>query len=122
MTGCIACSDPGVVDATKFTAVQAAAQSVRAEMHANGGGGSATCADRLRDLKAAIAAAGSHVVGRQEKAALSFYADAAHTYEYFLRFRDLEGDGVGGMVLLRGSNRPVALRHAISKNVVADDG
>ena len=51
VTGCIACSDPGVVDATKFTAVQAAAQSVRAEMHANGGGGSATCADRLRDSR-----------------------------------------------------------------------
>jgi hypothetical protein len=67
----------------------------------------------LKGFETAIADADRRVSGGREKAALRSYADAAQTYRYFRRFRDLDRDAIGGMVLLRGSNRPVAFRYAI---------
>ena len=48
-----------------------------------------------------------------EKRRLRGYTEAAEAYRYLLRFRELEADGPAGTVLLRGSNRPVALRYNI---------
>ena len=111
LTACIACSGAGI-DPVKFDAVDAAAQALRAEAHANDAG-SARFDDRLKGFETVIADASRRVSGGREKAALRSYADAAQTYQYFRRFRDLDRDAIGGMVLLRGSNRPVALRYAI---------
>ena len=112
VVGCLACGDSGV-DPKKFDAVDAAAQSLRADVHAHSGAGSARFAELLEALQTQIAAVESRVSGRQEKALLKAYAEAAEAYKYFLRFRDLDRDAVGGMVLLRGANRPVALRFGI---------
>jgi hypothetical protein len=111
LTACIGCSGAGI-DPKKFEAVDAAGQALRAEAH-SGDVGSTRLEDRLKGFETAIADAGRRVGGGREKAALRAYADAAQTYRYFRRFRDLEGDAIGGMVLLRGANRPVALRYAI---------
>ena len=45
------------------------------------------------------------------------YAEAAEGYKYFLRFRDLDRDAVGGMVLLRGLESPgsAALRDSLRR-------
>ena len=111
LTTGIACGGSGI-DPMKFDAVDAAAQALRGEAHTNDAG-SARFDDRLKDFEKAIADADGRISGGREKAALRSYADAAQTYQYFRRFRDLDRDAIGGMVLLRGSNRPVALRHAI---------
>jgi hypothetical protein len=111
LTGFIACNGSRL-DPMKFDAVDAAGQAVRAEARPNGAG-TARFADRLKRFDTAIADADRRVSGSREKTALRFYADAALTYKYFVRFRDLDRDAIGGMVLLRGSNRPVALRYAI---------
>ena len=111
LTACLACGGSSI-DPTKFAAVDAAAQALRAEAHTSDAG-SARLDDRLKGFEVAIADADRRVSGRHEKAALRSYADAAQTYRYFRRFRDLDRDAIGGMVLLRGANRPVALRYAI---------
>lgn len=111
LTACMACADSGI-DPMKFDAVDAAGQALRAEAHANDAG-SARLDDRLDVFETAIADADKRVSGGREKAALRSYVDAAQSYRYFRRFRDLDRDAIGGMVLLRGANRPVALRYAI---------
>jgi hypothetical protein len=111
LTGFIACSGSRL-DPMKFDAVDAAGQAVRAEARADGAD-TARFADRLKGFETAIADADRRVSGRREKTALRSYADAAQVYRYFVRFRDLERDAIGGMVLLRGANRPIALRYAI---------
>jgi len=111
LAACIACSGSGI-DPMKFDAVDAAGQDLRAEAHTNDTG-SARFDERLKNFQTAIADADRRVSGGREKAALTSYADAAQMYQYFRRFRDLDRDAIGGMVLLRGANRPVALRYAI---------
>jgi hypothetical protein len=111
LTACLACGGSGI-DPMKFAAVDAAGQAVRAETHANETG-PARLDDRLRTFEAAIADADRRVSGGRERTALRSYAAAAQAYHYFRRFRDLDRDAIGGMVLLRGANRPVALRYAI---------
>ena len=111
LAGFIACSGPRL-DPMKFDAVDAAGQAVRAEARTYDAG-TARFADRLKRFEAAIADADRQVGGSRERTALRSYADAARTYQYFVRFQDLDRDAIGGMVLLRGSNRPVALRYAI---------
>ena len=108
---CIACG-PSAMDPAKFDAVDAAGQALRAESHTHDAE-PARLDDRLNAFETAIADAGRRVSGGREKAALEAYADAARMYRYFRRFRDLDREAIGGMVLLRGSNRPVALRYAI---------
>ena len=111
LTACIACRGSGI-DPMKFDAVDAAGQALRVEAH-TADAGSARLDDRLKGFETAIADAHRRVSGGREKAALRAYADAAQTYQYFRRFRDLDRDAIGGRVLLRGANRPVALRYAI---------
>jgi hypothetical protein len=98
LTACIACSGSGI-DSMKFDVVDAAGRALRAEAHTNDGG-SARLDDRLKGFETAIANADRRVSGGREKAALRFYADAAQTYQYFRRFRDLDRDAIEGMVLL----------------------
>ena len=114
IVGGLACSDAGL-DAKKFDAVQIAAQSVRADAHTNNSSGSARFGELLETLKSETAVAERLVDGRPEKAALRSYADAAEAYRYFLRFRDLDPGAAGDMILLRGSNRPVAIRYGIPR-------
>jgi hypothetical protein len=111
LTVCFACHGSGI-DPTKFDAVDAAGQAVRAAAHTDGGG-AARFDERLKGLDAAIADARKRVGWHEEAAALEAYAGAAQTYGYFARFRDMDRDALGGMVLLRGSSRPVALRYGI---------
>jgi len=111
LTACIACRGSNI-DPRTFDAVEAAGQALRAEAYTNDAG-SSRLDDRLKDFETAIADTERRVSGGREKAALRSYADAAQLYQYFRRFRDLDRDAIGGMVLLRGANRPVALRHAI---------
>jgi hypothetical protein len=111
LTACIACSGSGI-DPLKFDAVDAAARALRAEAHTNDAG-STRFDDRLKGFETAIADADRRVSGGREKAGLRSYAAAAQTYQYFRRFRELDRDAIRGMILLRGPNRPVALRYAI---------
>lgn len=111
LMACIACRGSNI-DPRTFDAVDAAGQALRAESYTNDAG-SSRLDDRLKGFETAIAEADRRVRGGREKAALRSYADAAQTYRYFRRFRDLDRDAIGGMVLLRGSNRPVAFRYAI---------
>ena len=68
--------------------------------------------DRLATLGVEIAAVEGRVHGRREKAALASFVAAAEAYKNFLRFRDSDADA-GGMVLLRGASRPIALRYQL---------
>ena len=76
---------------------------------------------RTRDfgVRMALGASSQHILssvlgeGMRLTVVGQAYAEAAEGYKYFLRFRDLDRDAVGGMVLLRGSNRPVAPRFGI---------
>jgi hypothetical protein len=109
--GCLACSASSL-NPQKFEPLRAAAQSVQTEIH-SADGSSSQLPELLRRLDAEIAATGRQVTGRQEKAALAAYTDAAEAYRYVLRFRSLDQEAVGGMLLLRGSNRPIALRYQV---------
>jgi hypothetical protein len=111
LTACIACSG-SAIDPMKFDAVDAAGQALRAEVHTNDAG-SARLEDRMKCFETAIADADRRISGRREEVALRSYADAAQAYQYFRRFRDLDRDAIGGRILLRGANRPLALRYAI---------
>src|SRR4051794_30171031 len=101
IAGCIACAD-SAVDTKKFEAVDAAAASLRMDAQAHSGIGSSRFVELLDALHVQIAALQKRVSGRHEKALLDAYAEAAEGYKYFLRFRELDRDAVGGMVLLRG--------------------
>jgi hypothetical protein len=98
----LACGHSGF-DPKKFDAVHVAAESVRADLNA----------DRLRLFGSEISLAQGRVTGGEEKAALDSYAQAAEAYKYLLRFREMDPDAPGGMVLLRGANRPIAMRYGI---------
>ena len=102
IVGSLACGHSSF-DAKKFTAVDVAAESVRAD----------ASADRLRVFDAEIAVTQGRVSGDEEKAAIESYARAAEAYKYLLRFREMDPDVAGGIVLLRGANRPVAMRYRI---------
>jgi hypothetical protein len=90
-------------DPKTFEAVRAAAELVRADAGA----------DRQRLLDAEISRAQGQVRGGEEKAALESYARAAEAYKYLLRFRAMDPEAPGEMVLLRGANRPIAMRYGI---------
>src|SRR5207253_9600859 len=79
----------------------------------SGGSGSTRFAALLRTVEAETAAVESHVRGRKEQAVLKLYGQAAESYRFFLRFRELDPGAAGGMLLLRGPNRPVAIRYGI---------
>src|SRR4051812_2318795 len=100
------------LDANKFAGIQAGGQSVRADLITSGGGGSPELARRVETFARDVTAAGSRVAGTHEKAALAAFASAAEAYKYFLRFRELDSDATG-MILLRGANRPIAFRYAL---------
>ena len=111
LLACLACS-ASTLDPQKFEALRTDAQSVQADIR-SGDGSSSRLPELLRRLDAEIAATGRRVTGRQEHAALAAYADAAEAYRYVLRFRNLDRETIGGMLLLRGSNRPIALRYQV---------
>ena len=100
VTSCLGCSprDPHQLDA-----VRAAAIAVREEL-STGGGDSPRLTETIRALQSATATAGS---------AARPYAAATEICGYLLRFRNLESDGPGDTQLLRGANRPIALRYGI---------
>lgn len=112
VAGCLACGESSV-DAKTFEALRLSAQSMREDVKASHGAGTARSTGLLQALEAELAATETRVRGARERAALERYAEAAEGYRYFLRFRDLDRDAQGEMVLLRGSNRPVALRYGI---------
>jgi hypothetical protein len=110
VAGCTACRDQSV-DQKKFEAVDHAGQILQTDLIAGGGSPSAHFAVSLDEFQAEIARLDSRTNGRQESAALKSFAAAAEAYRYLLRFQLLERDAVQGMVLLSGSNRPIASRY-----------
>jgi hypothetical protein len=111
LVGCLACGD-AAVDPRRFEAVRLAIDSVRADIRTTGAG-SQHLQQLLRTLDVQLEAAGQRVRGRREATALRGYREAAEAYKYLLRFRDLEVDGPDGTLLLRGANRPIALRYKV---------
>jgi hypothetical protein len=101
------------MDTTKFTNVTAAADALRADLTASGGAGSPQLVDLLKRFRLEISALEDRSAGSREKAVLKAYAGASEAYGYFLRFKVLDAEAVGEMVLLRGSNRPVASRYQL---------
>jgi hypothetical protein len=110
--GSIACSNP-TLDRVQFEAVDRAGQSLRLDVNTNEGLGSSRFPELLEQFHAEIAALDGRTTGRSEAAALGAYAAASESYGYLLRFQRLDRDAVGGMVLLTGSNRPVASRYGL---------
>ena len=112
VVGCLACGHSGI-DAAKFDAVRAAALALRTDVGAAAGGRVSHLPELLRAFQAEVAATESRVSGRDERAVLRSYANAADAYKLVLRFEQLEREEVRGMVLLRGANQPAALRYGV---------
>jgi hypothetical protein len=109
---CFACVNNGI-DRNKFGGVDASADALRAEVSQSGGSGSSRFPELLTRFRTEIAALDGRTAGSRERAVLSAYAHAAEAYEYFWRFELLEREAIGGMVLLRGRNRPIASRYQL---------
>src|SRR5437868_676464 len=109
----VACGDVRI-DKTKFENVNTAAEALTRDVIDTGGVGSAQFPKLLDQFRREIATVRGRLDGHREGAVLDAYTAAAETYSYFLRFRLLEGEAVRGMVLLRGSNRPVASRYGLA--------
>jgi hypothetical protein len=101
------------VDATKFDRAGAAAAALRMDVANSGAEGSARFDELLKQFRAEIAALQERTSGRREQAVLEAYRRAYENYDYFRRFKVLERDAVGGMVLLRARNRPIASRYKL---------
>jgi hypothetical protein len=84
---------------------------VQTDLGENGRMGSSQFSMLLQRLEREISALHGRTNGRQEADVLDAYTSAAEAYRYFGRFQLLERDAVKGMVLLSGSNRPVASRY-----------
>jgi hypothetical protein len=106
----MSCANPPV-DPKKFDAVDGAARAVQSDLTENDGNGSSPLSMLLQHLEREVAALDGRTNGRQEAAVLRAYASATEAYKYVLRFQLLERDAVKGMVLLSGSNRPIASRY-----------
>ena len=111
LLGCLACAD-APIDPRHFDALRVAMDSVRADIRSTGAG-SPHLQELLRTLDILLEAARRQVRGGREATVLRGYTEAAEAYRCLLRFRELEADGAGGTLLLRGANRPVALRYKI---------
>jgi hypothetical protein len=111
LVGSLACAD-AAVDPRHFEGLGVAMDSVRADIRTTGVG-SQHLQQLLRTLDVQLEAAGHQVRGRREATALRGYREAAEAYKYLLRFRNLEADGPGGTLLLRGANQPIALRYKV---------
>jgi hypothetical protein len=110
--GCVAC-DNSRIDAAKFTDVNAAASALKDDLN-DSGGDSPQFVDLLKQLRLEISALENRTRGSGETAVLKAYAGAAEAYGHLLRFRLLETEAVGEMVLLRGANRPIASRYQLA--------
>jgi hypothetical protein len=110
--GCLACGE-STVDATKFEQAGAAASALRADTASSGIEGSAQFDELLKQFRAALSALEERTSGRREDAVLEAYRRAYENYGHFRRFKVLEHDAVGGMVLLRAGNRPIASRYEL---------
>jgi hypothetical protein len=110
--GCVAC-DNSSIDAAKFTNVNAAARALKDDL-TDSGGNSPQFVELLKQFRLEISALEDRTAGSRENAVLKAYAGASEAYGYFLRFKLLETEAVGEMVLLRGSNRPVASRYQLA--------
>ena len=84
---------------------------VRADISSHGGEGSAKSADLVKQVEDELSALQSKAAGR-DKAVLKTYGPAIEAYSNFVRFKKLESETVSGMVLLRGANRPIAIRYS----------
>jgi len=110
--GGVACDDSRI-DAAKFTDVTAAASALKDDVNESERG-SPQFVDLLKQLRLEISALEDRTAGSGETAVLKAYAGAAEAYGYLLRFKLLETEAVGGMVLLRGANRPAASRYQLA--------
>ena len=111
LLGCLACAD-SAVDPRHFEGLGVAMDSVRADFRTTATG-SQHLQQLLQTLDVQLEAARHHVRGRREATVLRGYSEAAEAYKYLLRFRNLEADGPGGTLLLRGANQPIALRYKV---------
>ena len=111
MLGSLACASS--VDPTKFQDVTAAANALRADLNHGGADGSPQFDGLLQRFRSEISALEDRTSGRREGAVLDAYRRASENYQYFLRFKLLEREAVGGMVLLSGRNRPIASRYEL---------
>jgi hypothetical protein len=110
--GCLACGTSRV-DGTKFNRAGAAATALRMDVANSGAQGSARFDELLKQFRGEIAALQERTSGRREQAVLEAYRRAYENYDYFRRFKVLEHDAFGGMVLLRARNRPIASRYKL---------
>jgi hypothetical protein len=110
--GTLACGGHEV-DRTKFQSVDAMANALRMDLTESEGNGSARFAEMLGRFRAEISALEDRTAGSRERAVLSAFAGVAEEYGHFLRFKRLDADAVGDMVLLTGPNRPLASRYDI---------
>jgi len=112
LVSCLACVTNGI-DRNKFRGVDASAEALRADVSQSGGSGSSRFPELLKRFRSEVAALDGRTAGSRERAVLSAYANAADAYEHFSRFKLLEREAIGGMVLLTGRNRPIASRYQL---------
>src|SRR5690348_13370750 len=97
------------IDPAKFEGVDRAARALRLELRMPVESGPAQTPALLDRLQREIAALNGRTNGRREAAVLDAYVTAAASCRDLLRFARLDREVVGGMVLLTGRNRPIAL-------------
>ena len=101
----------GGVDQKKFDGVFKAGKALQDEVNSSGGGSASKERDLLKEFDTEINALRDHTIGIKEADALKAYADAADAYRYFLRFRAMDLEGDGRLVVLEGAEHRD--RHAI---------
>ena len=109
---CLACGNRSL-DATKFRDVDAAARALMADVAANPPAGSPQFAELLKLLRAEITAVEAQTIGSRNDALLEAYSGASEAFGNILRFRLLDTEPAGDMVLLQGRNRPIASRNQL---------
>ena len=110
---CVLTVGCGGVDQQKFDGIYKAGKALQTEVDSTHGAPASPARDRLKEFDAAIDALRDHTVGRQESDALGAYAEAADAYRYFLRFRNIETEGGGSEIPLKGPNLEVATRYKL---------
>lgn len=109
VVACIGCANPPL-EPQKFDGVDYAALAVQTDIKTTAGSGSTQFPALLHAFEAELSRLERRTSGTREAAAAEAFAAAAEAYRYLLRFKLLERDAVGGMVLLSGANRPIASR------------
>lgn len=108
IAACVGVVSCGGVDRQKFDKVYNAGKALQAEVQAPTPSAS-KARDRLKEFDTEIAAVQDHLIGIHEVDALHAYSQAADAYRYFLRFRAMDADDNGGLVL-KGPNLEAATR------------